>query len=285
MNLVKTCLLMVVLTVLLILVGGFIGGQQGMMIAFVFALIMNFGSYWFSDKIVLASYHAQEIQPADNPKLYRIVQELSQQLGIPVPRLYRIPSDQPNAFATGRNPQHAAVAVTEGIMNLLSEDELKGVLAHELTHVTHRDILIGSVAATMAGAISMLASMGQWGLMFGGGGNSEDRRGGNPIVALIMIIVAPLAAMLIQMAISRSREFAADEGGAKASGTPLSLANALRKLEMKAKQIPMEASPSSAHLFIVNPLSGGGLARLFSTHPPMEERIARLEAMARGGIG
>jgi heat shock protein HtpX len=283
MNVMKTYLLMAVLTVLLIVVGNVIGGQQGMLIAFAFAIVMNVGSYWFSDKIVLASYRAQEIQPGDNPKLYRVVQELSQQIGIPMPRLYLIPSEQPNAFATGRNPQHAAVAVTEGIMSLLSEDELKGVLAHELAHVTHRDILIGTIAATIAGAISMIASMGQWGLMFGGGHDSEDRRGGNPIFALIMIIVAPLAAMLIQMAISRSREFDADEGGAKTSGNPLLLANALRKLDLKSHQIPMQASPSSAHLFIVNPLSGGGFARLFSTHPPIEERIARLEAMAHGG--
>jgi len=283
MNVMKTYLLMAVLTVLLVFVGNVIGGQQGMLMAFAFAIVMNFGTYWFSDKIVLASYRAQEIQPGDNPKLYRVVQELSQQIGIPMPRLYLIPSEQPNAFATGRNPQHAAVAVTEGIMSLLSEDELKGVLAHELAHVTHRDILIGTIAATIAGAISMIASMGQWGLMFGGGHSSEDRRGGNPIFALIMIIVAPLAAMLIQMAISRSREFDADEGGAQTSGNPLLLANALRKLDLKSRQIPMQASPSSAHLFIVNPLSGGGLARLFSTHPPIEERIARLEAMAHGG--
>jgi heat shock protein HtpX len=250
-------------------------------VAFFFAVIMNFGSYWFSDKIVLATYRAQEIQPNDDPRLYRLVQELSTQMGLPMPKLFRIPSEQPNAFATGRNPQHAAVAVTEGITQMLSEDELKGVLAHELAHVSHRDILIGSVAATFAGAISMLASMGQWGMLLGGG-SSDDRRGGNPLVGLIMIIVAPLAAMLVQMAISRSREFLADEGGAKAIGNPLSLANALRKLDLKAKQIPMQASPSSAHLFIVSPLTGGGLARLFSTHPPMEERIARLEAMALG---
>ena len=281
MNTMKTVLLMGALTLILILLGGVVGGDQGMIFAFFFAVIMNFGSYWFSDKIVLATYRAQEIQPDDDPQLYRVVQELSTQMGLPMPRLYRIPSDQPNAFATGRNPQHAAVAVTEGITRMLPEDELKGVLAHELAHVSHRDILIGSVAATFAGAIGMLASMGQWGMLLGGGG-SDDRRGGNPLVGLIMIIVAPLAAMLVQMAISRSREYLADEGGAKAIGNPLSLANALRKLDMKAKQIPMQASPSSAHLFIVSPLTGGGLARLFSTHPPMEERIARLEAMALG---
>jgi len=282
MNTMKTVMLMVVLTLLLILLGGVVGGERGMVFAFLFALVMNFGSYWFSDKIVLATYRAREIQQSDNPTLHRIVQELSTRLGIPMPRLFMIPSDQPNAFATGRNPQHAAVAVTDGIMRLLSEDELKGVIAHELAHVTHRDILIGSVVATLAGAISMLASMGQWGLLFGGGQSSDDRRGGNPIVALIMIIVAPLAAMLVQMAISRSREYLADEGGAKTLGNPLSLASALRKLDMKAKQIPMEASPSSAHLFIVSPLTGGGFARLFSTHPPIEDRIARLEAMAQG---
>ena len=282
MNTMKTVMLMLVLTLLLVLLGGVVGGERGMVFAFLFALVMNFGSYWFSDKIVLATYRAREIQQSDNPTLHRIVQELSTRLGIPMPRLFMIPSDQPNAFATGRNPQHAAVAVTDGIMRLLSEDELKGVIAHELAHVTHRDILIGSVVATLAGAISMLASMGQWGLLFGGGQSSDDRRGGNPIVALIMIVVAPLAAMLVQMAISRSREYLADEGGAKTLGNPLSLASALRKLDMKAKQIPMEASPSSAHLFIVSPLTGGGFARLFSTHPPIEDRIARLEAMAQG---
>jgi heat shock protein HtpX len=282
MNTMKTVMLMLVLTLLLILLGGVVGGERGMVFAFLFALVMNFGSYWFSDKIVLATYRAREIQQSDNPTLHRIVQELSTRLGIPMPRLFMIPSDQPNAFATGRNPQHAAVAVTDGIMRLLSEDELKGVIAHELAHVTHRDILIGSVVATLAGAISMLASMGQWGLLFGGGQSSDDRRGGNPIVALIMIIVAPLAAMLVQMAISRSREYLADAGGAKTLGNPLSLASALRKLDMKAKQIPMEASPSSAHLFIVSPLTGGGFTRLFSTHPPIEDRIARLEAMAHG---
>jgi heat shock protein HtpX len=281
MNTMKTVVLMALLTLILIFLGGVIGGQQGMMIAFLFAVVMNFGSYWFSDKIVLATYRAREVQPDENPQLHQIVHELSARMGLPMPRLYRIPSDQPNAFATGRNPQHAAVAVTEGITRLLSEDELKGVLAHELAHVSHRDILIGSVAATIAGAISMIASIGQWGLLFGGGG-SDDRRGGSPIVALIMIIVAPLAALLVQMAISRSREYLADEGGAQALGNPLALANALRKLEMKAKQVPMAASPSSAHLFIVSPLTGGGLTRLFSTHPPMEERIARLEAMVVG---
>ncbi len=282
MNTMKTVMLMAVLTLILIFLGGAIGGQQGLVIAFFFAVVMNFGSYWFSDKIVLATYRARELQPDEYPRLHQTVQELTARMGLPMPKLYLIPSDQPNAFATGRNPQRAAVAVTEGITRLLSEEELKGVIAHELAHVNHRDILIGSIAATLAGAISMLASIGQWGLIFGGGGGSDDRRGGSPIVALIMIIVAPLAALLVQMAISRSREFLADEGGAQALGNPLSLANALRKLEMKAKQIPMAASPSSAHLFIVSPLTGGGLTRLFSTHPPMEERIARLEAMAVG---
>jgi len=243
---------------------------------------MNFGTYWFSDKMVLRMYGAQELTQGDNPQFYQMVQELTSRAGLPMPKLYIIRGDQPNAFATGRNPEHAAVAVTESITQLLSRDELRGVISHELAHVKHRDILLGTVAATIAGAISMLASMAQWGMMFGGGRSSDDREGGNPIASLVMMIVAPLAAMLIQMAISRSREFLADEGGAQISGNPISLASALKKLESRARQIPMQASPSTAHMFIVNPLRGGGFAKLFSTHPPMEERIARLEAMAYG---
>jgi len=278
----KTFMLMAIMTVLLVVVGNLIGGQSGMMIAFVMAVVMNFGSYWFSDKIVLRMYGGHELTQADAPELFQTVQELTGNAGLPMPKLYLIDGEQPNAFATGRNPEHAAVAVTKGIVKMLSRDELRGVLGHELSHVKHRDILVGTIAATMAGAISMLAHVAQWGMMFGGGRGSNDREGGSPIAGLVMMIVAPFAAMLIQMAISRSREYLADEGGAKMAGNPLSLASALRKLETRAHQIPMNASPSTAHMFIVNPLSGGGIAKLFSTHPPMEERIARLEAMAYG---
>jgi heat shock protein HtpX len=281
MNTTKTVFLMAVMTVLLVFMGSLLGGRGGMMLAFVFAVAMNFGSYWFSDKIVLRMYGAQELAPGDAPELFQIVQDLSGRAGLPMPKVYMIEGNQPNAFATGRDPQHAAVAVTKGIVGLLSRDELRGVLGHELAHVKHRDILIGTIAATMAGAISMIANVAQWGMIFGGGGRSDDREG-SPIAGLVMMIVAPFAAMLIQLAISRSREFLADEGGAEIAGNPLSLASALRKLETRAHQIPMDASPSTAHMFIVNPLSGGGFAKLFSTHPPMEERIARLEAMAYG---
>jgi len=283
MNTAKTVLLMGVLTVLLVLMGSLLGGRGGMMIAFLIAIAMNFGSYWFSDKIVLRMYHGRELAQQDNPSLFQMVQELAGRAGLPMPRIYLIEGDQPNAFATGRDPEHAAVAVTEGILRTLPPDQLRGVLSHELAHVKHRDILIGTIAATMAGAISMIANMAQWALIFGGGGrSSNDREGGNPLGGLVMLIVAPIAAMLIQMAISRSREFEADAGGAQISGNPLSLANALRTLNRKAEEIPMDASPATAHMFIVNPLSGGGLAKLFSTHPPMEERIARLEGMAYG---
>jgi heat shock protein HtpX len=282
-NTMKTFLLMGLLTVLVVMVGNYFGGQGGMMMAFLFALVMNFGSYWFSDKIVLRMYKAQPITREDHPELFQLTEELAQRGGIPMPKLYMIPSDQPNAFATGRNPEHAAVAVTEGITRMLSRDELRGVIGHELAHIKHRDILIGTIAATAAGAISMLANMAQWAMIFGGGRSSDDREGGSPIAAIVMMIVAPIAAMMIQMAISRSREFLADEGGAQMAGNPLSLAGALKKLDIRAKQIPMNASPATAHMFIVNPLSGGGFAKLFSTHPPMEERVARLEAMVYGG--
>lgn len=282
MNTMKTFLLMGLLTVLLVVIGRVIGGQSGMMFAFLIALVMNFASYWWSDKVVLGMYHAQEIAQSDNPALYNMIQELAGRAGLPMPRVYIVPQDQPNAFATGRDPQHAAVAVTQGILRTLSMDELRGVISHELAHVKHRDILVGTVAATIAGAISMLANMAQWAMIFGGGRGSNDREGGNPIAGIVMMIVAPIAAMMIQMAISRSREYAADEGGAQISGNPLSLANALRKLELKTEQIPMEANPATAHMFIVSPLHGGGFATLFSTHPPLEERIARLEAMVYG---
>ena len=282
MNTTKTVFLMAALTVLLVFAGNLLGGQNGMMLAFVMALVMNVGSYWFSDKIVLRMYGAQELTQADAPELFQMTQELAANGGLPMPKLYMIRGEQPNAFATGRDPKHAAVAVTEGIMRMLSRDELRGVIAHELAHVKHRDILVGTIAATMAGAISMLANMAQGAMIFGGGRGSNDREGGNPIGGLVVMIVAPFAAMLIQMAISRSREFMADEGGAQMARNPMSLANALRKLDARSKQIPMNASPSTAHMFIVNPLSGGGIAKLFSTHPPMEERIARLEALAYG---
>ncbi len=282
MNTMKTFLLMGLLTVLLVVIGRVIGGQSGMIFAFLFALVMNFASYWWSDKVVLSMYRAQELTQADNPALFQMISDLTGRAGLPMPRVYLIPQDQPNAFATGRDPQHAAVAVTQGILRLLSQDELRGVLSHELAHVKHRDILVGTVAATIAGAISMLANMAQWALFFGGGRSSNDRDGGSPIAGLVMMIVAPIAAMMIQMAISRSREYAADEGGAQISGNPLSLANALRKLELKTEQIPMDANPATAHMFIVSPLHGGGFATLFSTHPPLEERIARLEAMVYG---
>jgi heat shock protein HtpX len=282
MNTFKTYFLMALLTVLVIFVGNLLGGQGGMMMAFLFAIVMNFGMYFFSDKIVLRMYGAREVMEAENPQLYHITQELAQRAAIPMPKLYIINGDQPNAFATGRNPEHAAVAVTEGIQRLLTPDELRGVIGHELGHVMHRDILIGTIAATFAGAITMLAHMAQWAMIFGGGRSRDNDDSESPIVAIAMIIVAPLAAMLIQMAISRSREFMADEEGARLAANPLLLANALRKLEMKAREIPMDASPSTAHMFIVNPLNGGGIAKLFSTHPPIEERVARLEAMVYG---
>ena len=278
MNTLKTTFLMALLTVLLVTAGGALGGEGGMMMAFIFALVMNGVSYWFSDKIVLRMYGAKEIGPEEAPKLHRVVQDLTQRAQMPMPKLYLIPQEAPNAFATGRDEKHAAVAVTEGILRILDEAELRGVLAHELSHIKNRDILVGTIAAAMAGAISMLANMAHWGMIFGGRGN-DDREGGHPIVALAMIIIAPLAAMLVQMAISRSREFGADATGAAISGDPLSLANALKKLQQAAERVPMEANPATAHMFIVNPLTGGGLMTLFSTHPPMEERIRRLEGM------
>jgi heat shock protein HtpX len=280
-NTLKTTFLMALLTVLLVTIGGALGGEGGLILAFIFALVMNGVSYWFSDKIVLRMYGGQEVTQEQAPKLHRIVQELALRAKIPMPKLYLIPQDTPNAFATGRNENHAAVAVTQGILQILSEAELRGVLAHELSHIKNRDILVGTIAATMAGAISMLANMAHWGMIFGGRG-TDERGGAHPIVALAMIIIAPLAALLVQMAISRSREYGADATGAAISGDPLSLASALSKLQRGAVRIPMEANPATAHMFIVNPLTGGGLMSLFSTHPPMEERIRRLEAMAAG---
>ncbi len=284
MNRFKTFLLMLVLTALFILVGTALGGRTGAVYAFVFAALMNFITYWFSDKIVLRMYRAQEVSQSEAPELYGIVAELTSKASLPMPKVYVIENDTPNAFATGRNPQHAAVAVTSGILRILSRDELMGVIGHELSHVQHRDILISTIAATMAGAISMLATMARWGAMFGGFRSSDEEggRGGNILVVLFVSIFASIAAMLIQLAISRSREYLADEGGAHLSH-PLSLAKALGKLEMAAQKIPMEANPSTAHMFIVNPLRGGGVLSLFSTHPPIEQRIARLEEMARTG--
>ena len=271
------------LTLLLVFFGGAVGGQNGMMTAFLFACVMNLGAYWFSDQMVLAMSRAVPLPEENAPEVYAIVRELTQGAGLPMPKIYLIPSTALNAFATGRNPRHAAVAVTEGIVTALNREELKGVLGHELAHVEHRDILISSIAATLAGAIGMLASMLRYALMFGG--NRRDERGeeANPLVLLVMSIVIPFAALLIQLAVSRSRESDADERGAALSGNPLYLASALRKLDAAQKQIPLAGvEPSTAHLFIVNPLKPDFFSKLFSTHPPIEERIARLEAMARG---
>ena len=285
MNGFRTTILLAALTALVVWIGQMFGGANGAVIALVFAGAMNFFSYWFSDKIVLKMYGAQEIAANDDPELYGMVQDLTARAGLPMPKVYIIPEETPNAFATGRNPEHAAVAVTQGIRRILDKRELAGVLGHELSHVKHRDILISSIAATLAGAISYLAYMAQWAAIFGGGSRDREEGGSNIFSLLFMMIVAPLAASLIQMAVSRSREYMADEGGAKVSGDPLALASALRKLEMGAQNIPLQVSDatanSTAHMFIVNPLTGAGFAKLFSTHPPMEERIARLEAMAK----
>ena len=277
-NVFKTGLLLAVLTAMLVLIGGAIGGQQGMVIAFVMAVILNFGSYWFSDKIVLATYGAKPIDETAAPRLYAIVHRLATRAGIPMPRVYMVPSETPNAFATGRNPQHAVVAVTEGIMRILDEEELEGVLAHELSHVKNRDVLISTIAATLAGAITYLAHMAQWAAMFGGR-RDDDEGGGNPIAMIAMAVLAPIAALLVQMAVSRSREYQADATGARLAGRSWGLSKALEKLQMAQQVAPMAANPATAHLFIVNPLSGQMLMNLFSTHPPLEQRIARLRAM------
>jgi heat shock protein HtpX len=283
MNQFKTYILMLVLTVLLILVGSVIGGRNGAIYFFIFAALMNFVTYWFSDKIILRMYGAKEVTQGEAPELYQIVGELVNKASLPMPRVYIMENDTPNAFATGRNPEHAAVAVTSGILKILSKEELMGVIGHELSHIQHRDILISTIAATIAGAITMLARVAQWGAIFGGmRSDDQEGGGGNLLFVLLFSIVASFAALLIQMAISRSREYLADEGGAHLSH-PLSLSRALGKLEVAAKRIPMEANPSTAHMFIVNPLRGGGVLSLFSTHPPIEERIARLEEMARTG--
>jgi len=277
-NIFKTGLLLAVLTAMLVVIGGAIGGQQGMVIAFVLALAMNFFSYWFSDKMVLAMYGARPIEEAEAPALYAMVRRLATRAQIPMPRVYMIASDTPNAFATGRNPEHAAIAVTEGILRILDQDELEGVLAHELSHVKNRDVLISTIAATLAGAITYLAHMAQWAAIFGGRRDDDDE-GSNPIAMIAMAIVAPIAAMLVQMAVSRAREFQADATGARLAGRTWGLSKALEKLHMAQEVAPMNANPATAHLFIVNPLSGRALMNLFSTHPPLEERIARLRSM------
>jgi heat shock protein HtpX len=275
----KTTLLMAALTALIVFAGNLLGGQNGMILAFMIAIGMNFFSYWFSDKIVLRMYNAKEVSPSESPELHQIVAELAQRANLPMPRIFIIPQDSPNAFATGRNPEHAVVAVTEGLLKLMNRDELQGVLAHELSHVKNRDILIGSIAATMAGAIMILASMARWSAFLGGGSSTDSQEGGRGLGAIGLIamsILAPLAAMVIQMAISRSREYQADASGAGLAGHPNGLANALKKLGTYTKKLPMNASPQTAHMFIVNPLSGRSLVNLFSTHPPLEERIERL---------
>ena len=282
MNTMKTMMLMLVLTLMLVFFGGLLGGKSGMTIALVLAFVMNFISYWFSDRIVLKMYGAHPVSEMDAPELYGMVRRLAQRAGLPMPKVYIIEQDQPNAFATGRNPEHGAVAVTTGIVRILSREELEGVVAHELAHIKNRDILVGTVAATIAGAISYLAQMAQWAMIFGG--RSDDEEGGsNPIAALVMMIVAPIAAMMVQMAISRSREYGADRGGAEIAGNPMYLAGALRKLHMASQAIPMNANPATSHMFIVSPFSGGGIIKLFSTHPPIEDRIAKLEAMRSSG--
>jgi heat shock protein HtpX len=278
-NALKTTLLLGLLTGFLLFVGQYFGGQNGMILALVLAGVMNFVSYFFSDKIALAMYSARPVSRDELPRVYQIVERLTQRVGIPMPKIYVIPNDSPNAFATGRNPNHASVAVTQGILNLLTDDEMEGVLAHELGHVRNRDILISSIAATIAGAITLAARMAMWGAMFGGYGGRDERNRGGGIGALFMIILAPIAAMLIQLAVSRSREYAADDTGAHLTGNPYALASALRKLDEYSRRVPLQASPSTAHLFIVQPFlgtSGLNLANLFSTHPPIAKRIERL---------
>ena len=273
-NTFKTAFLLTALTLLLMFIGQYFGGQNGMMVALAFAAVMNFVSYFFSDKIALAMYRAQPVTREQLPRAYEIVERLTQKIGLPMPKIYVIPTESPNAFATGRNPKHASVAVTHGILGLLTDEELEGVLAHELGHVNNRDILISSVAATIAGAITMLASMGRFAMIFGGGGD-RDRRGGG-LSALFMLIVAPIAASLIQLAVSRSREYQADATGAHFTGNPYALASALQKLDAYSRRVPMQATPSTAHLFIIQPLLGMNFGSLFSTHPPIAKRIERL---------
>ena len=274
-NQVKTGLLLGLLTVLIVAVAGYFGGRNGAVIGLVLAFGMNFFGYWFSDKLVLKMYQAQEVTRSEEPQLVGIVEELAGNAGLPVPKVYVIPRNSPNAFATGRNPEHAAVAVTAGLMQLMDREELKGVLAHELAHVKNHDILVGTIAATLAGAVTFAAQMARWGAIFGGGRDDEDRAGGF-LGVILMSILAPIAAMLIQMAVSRSREYMADETGAGFAGSPHGLASALAKLGGYSQRLPLDANPATAHMFIVNPLSAGGMANLFSTHPPLSERISRL---------
>jgi len=278
-NVLKTTFLLGALTGILLLFGQVFGGRTGMIIAFGFAVVMNFGSYWFSDRIVLAIFRAKPVNESDDPELFSIVRNLATRAGLPMPRVYRIPQPTPNAFATGRNPENAVVAVTDGIRSLLTPEELSGVIGHELAHIGHRDILISSIAATLAGAIMMLASMARWALIFGGGRDGDN----NPFGALLMAILAPIAAIIIQMAVSRSREYQADQTGARIAGNPDSLASALEKLTMASKRVPMVSSPATSHMFIVKPFSGKGVLNLFSTHPPVEKRVERLRGMKRGG--
>src|ERR1700719_543151 len=277
-NMFKTAFLLTAMTLFLMFFGRYFGGENGMFLALAFAAVMNFVSYFFSDRIALAIYRAQPVTREELPRAYAAVERLTQKIGIPMPKIYVIPSESPNAFATGRNPSHASVAVTHGILGLLTDEELEGVLAHELGHVNNRDILISSVAATIAGAITMLASMGRWAMLFGGyGGGDRDRRGGGGgLAALFMLIVAPIAATLIQLAVSRSREYEADATGAHFTGNPYALASALQKLDPSSRRLPMQASPSTAHLFIIQPLLGMNFGSLFSTHPPVAKRIERL---------
>jgi heat shock protein HtpX len=280
----KTTLLLGALTILIVLIGNLFGGKQGMVIAFFFAIGMNFFSYWYSDKIVLKMYHAREVTPQQNPELFTLVHEIAVKAALPMPRIYVIPEEAPNAFATGRNPEHAVVAVTQGLLKLMGRDEIQGVLAHEMAHIRNRDILIGSIAATMAGAIMILASMARWTAFLGGGSDDDEGGGLGAIGLIVMSILAPIAAMLIQMAISRSREYQADATGAGFAGHPDGLANALEKLGAYSRRLPMAAKPNTAHMFIVNPLKGGNLTNLFSTHPPLEERIARLRGQKGSGV-
>lgn len=283
MNNFKTAVLLILLSAILVVAGSALGGQQGALVALVLAAVMNLGAYWWSDKLVLRMYRAKEVSESEAPALYGVVADLAQRAAIPMPRVYVIPSQALNAFATGRNPSHAAVAVTEGLLRVLDRGELAGVLAHELSHVRHRDILIGSVAATIAAAVAFLGSMARWSALFGGYSRDDGGRGGNFLVIFAVSILAGLAATLIQLAISRSREFEADAGAARLLGDPGPLISALRKLEAGAQRLPLDANPATAHMFIVNPLRGGGVARLFSTHPRIEDRVQRLQALV-GGI-
>lgn len=285
-NTLKTTLLLTSLTVLLVLIGQGVGGTGGMVLAFVLALVMNGGAYWFSDKLALKMSGAREVTAAEAPQLHGMVGELARRAEVPMPRVYLIDSEAPNAFATGRDPAHGAVAVTSGIMRMLDRDELAGVIAHELGHIKNRDTLISAIAATVAGAVTMIANMAQWAMIFGGFGGSDEEEGeggiGGLVGGLFMIILAPIAATLVQLAISRTREYGADAAGARIAGDPIALASALRKLEGWSKQMPMAVNPTTAHMYIINPLSGGAIAGLFSTHPPTQERIARLEQLALG---